>query len=139
MRLPNDPVALAVVSQMASPGNVSDDQDVGFRLLRRPVQQLRDIAAIDDDFGLRAHVLLKLRRSPRRRSRRSSPSTPGRRGIRRGRRTPRWTVMWTSVSVASTAAAISAASDTVWRLCAFNSTEQRTRRIENSPAGASSR
>ena len=29
-------------------------------LLRRPVQHLRDIAAIDDDFGLCAYLLLKL-------------------------------------------------------------------------------
>ena len=60
MRLPNDPIAVAVVPQMASKMTVSDDQDVRLRLLSRSVQQLRDIAAIDDDFGLRAHVLLKL-------------------------------------------------------------------------------
>jgi hypothetical protein len=60
VRLPNDPIAFAVVPQMAAGGNVSDDQDVSLRLLCRSVQQLRDIAAIDDDFGLRAHVLLKL-------------------------------------------------------------------------------
>src|ERR1039457_5377593 len=60
LRFPNDPIAFAVVPQMASPRAVSDDQDVSLRLLCRSVQQLRNIAAIDDDFGLRAHVLLKL-------------------------------------------------------------------------------
>jgi hypothetical protein len=39
---------------------VSDDQDVSLGLLRRPAQQLQDIAALDDDFGSDAHVLLKL-------------------------------------------------------------------------------
>ncbi len=56
VRLPNDPISLAVVSQMASPGNASDDQDVSVRSRCRSVQQLRDIAAIDDYFGLRADV-----------------------------------------------------------------------------------
>jgi hypothetical protein len=37
---------------MAAPGTVSDDQDIGIGLLCRPIQQFRDIAAIDDDFGL---------------------------------------------------------------------------------------
>ena len=60
MRFPNDPIAFAVVPQMASPRAVSDDQDVSLCLLRRSVQRLRNIAAIDDDLGLRAHVLLKL-------------------------------------------------------------------------------
>ena len=60
VRRPNDPISFAVVPQMASPRNVSDDQNVGLGSLRRPIQQLRDIAAIDDDFGLRAYVLLKL-------------------------------------------------------------------------------
>jgi hypothetical protein len=32
-RFPNDPVAFAVVPQMASPRAVSDDQDVGIGLL----------------------------------------------------------------------------------------------------------
>ena len=37
-----------------------DDQDVRLGSLRRLVQQLRDIAAIDDDFGVGADLLLKL-------------------------------------------------------------------------------
>jgi len=59
VRFPNNPVAFAIVPQMAAPRNVSKDQNISLRLLCRPVQQLRDIAAIDDDFGLRAHFLLK--------------------------------------------------------------------------------
>ena len=60
MRLPNDPITVAVVPQMATPGSVSDDQDVRLGLLRGPIQQLWDIAAIDDDFGLRARHPLDL-------------------------------------------------------------------------------
>jgi hypothetical protein len=45
---------------MASQGTVSNDQDVRVRLLCGSVQQLRDIAAVDDHFGLRAELLLKL-------------------------------------------------------------------------------
>jgi len=60
VRLLNDPITFAIVPQMASARSVSDDQDISLRSLRRSVQQLRDIAAIDGDFGLRAHILLKL-------------------------------------------------------------------------------
>jgi hypothetical protein len=37
VRLPDDSIAIAIVSQMemAAPGNVSDDQDVSLRLLCR--------------------------------------------------------------------------------------------------------
>jgi hypothetical protein len=35
VRLPDDPIAIAVVPQMATPRNVSDDQDVSLRLLCR--------------------------------------------------------------------------------------------------------
>jgi len=45
---------------MAAPRTVSDDQEVSLDPLRRPVQQFRDIAAIDDDLGLRANLLLKV-------------------------------------------------------------------------------
>jgi hypothetical protein len=90
---------------MAAPGNVSDNQYVSLGLLGRAVQQIRDIAAIDDNFGLRAYFPLQLGDLfggeadnlvlPRRVEISTLP------------------VMWISVSVASTAAAISAASDTV--------------------------
>ena len=79
LRRPNDPVAVAVVSQMAAPRNVSDNQDVSLRSLRRSVQQLRNIATIDDDFGLSAYVLLKLGDLFDGEANDLSPSTPGRR------------------------------------------------------------
>ena len=60
VRRPNNSIAVTVLSQMAANRIVSDDQDVSLSLFGRSVQQLRDIAVIDDDFGLRAHVLLKL-------------------------------------------------------------------------------
>jgi hypothetical protein len=44
---------------MTAGGNVPDDKDVGLCLFCRSVHHLRDIAAIDADFGLCAHVLLK--------------------------------------------------------------------------------
>ena len=59
LRRPNDSVAFAVVAQMAAPGNMSDDQDVSPRSFRCPVQQFRNISAVDDDLSLRAHVLLE--------------------------------------------------------------------------------
>ena len=49
LRRPNDSVAFAVVAQMAAPGNMSDDQDVSPRSFRCPVQQFRNISAVDDD------------------------------------------------------------------------------------------
>ena len=35
------------------------NEDVGFRLLRGPVQQLWDVATVDDDLNVRADILLK--------------------------------------------------------------------------------
>ena len=60
MRLPNDPVAAAVVPQMAAPRKVSDDQDVQLSFALLLGSTVRDIAAIDDEFGVRSHVLRKL-------------------------------------------------------------------------------
>ncbi len=51
------------MAQMAAPGNVSDDQHVSLRLLRRAIQQLRDTAAIDDNFGLRTYVDMRSSRA----------------------------------------------------------------------------
>jgi hypothetical protein len=128
---------LPLSPKMTAPGNVSDNQDISLGSLCGSVQQLRDIAAIDDDVGLRAQVLLKLGDLfggeaddlflPRLINVRSA----GPPDFHAGR-------MWTSVSVAPTAVAISVASDAVWRQCGLKSAEQRTRRIENSRACASS-
>ncbi len=57
MRLPNDPITVAVVLQVASPRNISDDQHVSLNSLGRSVQQLRDIAAIDDNWFLLSNYL----------------------------------------------------------------------------------
>ena len=91
-------------------------EHIGFRLLRGPVQQLRDVAAVDDDFGVRSDVLLKfgdlLVAMPTIVFFHSASTWDP-----PGPKVSTLAVMWTSVSVASTAAAISAARDKVCRLC----------------------
>lgn len=44
---------------MTAGRHVPDDQEVTLGLPRRAVQLLMQIAAFNDDFGIRAHVLLK--------------------------------------------------------------------------------
>jgi len=60
VRLPNDPIAVPVVPQVAANRTVSDDQEVTLGLLCSSVQQRMHIAAINDYFCLGAHILLKL-------------------------------------------------------------------------------
>lgn len=44
MRLQNDPIASAVIAQMASPGNASDDRDAGLRSLPAPFNSCGGLA-----------------------------------------------------------------------------------------------
>jgi len=59
MRLANDPIAVAVGTQMTAGWKVPDDKEVTLGLLHSLVQHFMHIAAINDYLSLGAHIVLK--------------------------------------------------------------------------------